>query len=406
MERFNIVCLKINLTDMNYNFDELLERRNSNCYKYDFASEYFGTDDLIPMWVADMDFRTPDFIMEAIRERSQHEILGYSVKPESFYDSIVSWYKKRQNWTIERDWIQFSPGVVPALSMAIRAFSGQGDKVIVQPPVYHPFFSVIRENHRIPLYNPLREENGVWEMDLDDLKSKIDPDVKLILLSHPHNPVGRVWKVEELKELAAICLENDIVILSDEIHSDLVFKPAQHIPVSSLSDEISDITVTCVAPSKTFNTAGLTSSIVISKNEELREKFRYVIDTGHLGMGNIFGIVALEAAYSKGASWLDQLLNYLQSNVSIMDKFLKTNLPEIKMSPPEATYLAWLDMRSLGLKGKQLRQFMIEKARIGCNDGPGFGPGGEGFQRLNFACPSSVINEALGQLEAAIRNNL
>ena len=396
----------MNFKRMMYDFNEIVERQNTNCYKYDFTAEYFGTDDLLPMWVADMDFRTPDFIMESIRERSHHEILGYAIKPGSFYESIINWYRKQQEWTIEKDWIQFSPGVVPSLSMAIMALSREGEKVIVQPPVYHPFFSVIRENHRVPLYNPLREENGTWKMDLDDLRSKIDGNVKLLLLSHPHNPVGRVWTRDELAELASICLENGIIILSDEIHSDLVFKPSHHIPISTLSDEIANITLTFIAPSKTFNTAGLTSSVVIIPNRELRKKFSHEISTSHLDMGNIFGIVALEAAYREGEDWLDQLLEYLRENVDTLDRFIKSRLPGIRMSRPEATYLAWLDMRDLGLNGKQLRQFMIEKARIGCNDGQSFGPGGEGFQRLNFACPRSILEQALEQMEMAIRKFL
>ena len=391
---------------MRYNFDEILERRNTDCYKYDFAQEYFGTDAILPMWVADMDFRTPDFIMEAIRERSHHEILGYTLKPDSFYKSIISWYGRRQQWTLEKDWIQFTPGVVPALSMAIRAFTGIGDKVIVQPPVYHPFFSVIRENGRVPLYNPLVEVNGVWKMDLDDLRSRIDSKVKLLLLSHPHNPVGRVWTREELCDIAGFCLENNITILSDEIHSDLVFKPHKHIPISTLSKEIEQLTVTFVAPSKTFNTAGLSSSVVVIPNSELREKFSHEINTSHLGMGNIFGTVALEAAYSKGEEWLEQLLEYLQGNIDLLDKHIQSSMPVIRMKPPEATYLAWLDMRELGLDKKDLKKFMIEKARVGCNDGPSFGPGGEGFQRLNFACPRPVLEQALEQMETAIRKFL
>ena len=391
---------------MRYNFDEILERRNTQCYKYDFAQDYFGTKELIPMWVADMDFRTPDFIMEAIRERSRHEILGYTIKTDSFYGSIAGWYKKRQQWSIEKDWIQFSPGVVPALSMAIRAFTEQGDKVIGQPPVYHPFFSVIRENGRVPLYNPLVEVNGTWKMDLAGLRSKIDSKVKLLLLSHPHNPVGRVWTHEELSEIAEICLENKIIILSDEIHSDLVFKPYRHIPVSTLSKEIEPLTVTCVAPSKTFNTAGLSSSVVVIPDKTLREKFSHEINTSHLNMGNIFGTVALEAAYSKGEDWLEQLLEYLQGNIDFLDNYIQSNLPGIRMNPPEATYLAWMDMRELGLDKKELRKFMIEKARVGFNDGLSFGPGGEGFQRLNFACPRPLLEQALGQMETAIRKFL
>ncbi|MCK4854416.1 MAG: PatB family C-S lyase, partial [Bacteroidales bacterium] len=274
---------------MHYDFDEPIKRENTDSVKFDYTGEYFGTSDLTPMWVADMDFRTPDFIMEAIRKRTEHEILGYSIRPESFYQAIINWYRQRQGWSIERDWILFSPGVVAALSLAVNAFTREGEKVIVQSPVYHPFFSVIKDNKRELVYNTLFEDEGYYRMDLDDLKQKIDTDTKLLILSHPHNPVGRVWSPGELKELADLCLENNIVILSDEIHSDLVFQPYTHTPLSTLSDEIADITVTCVAASKTFNLAGLSSSAVIISNENLRARFGHEAQKGHLYMGNIFG---------------------------------------------------------------------------------------------------------------------
>jgi cystathionine beta-lyase len=385
-----------------YDFDEILDRTNTGSLKYDYRNEYFGTNDLIPMWVADMDFRTPDFIMAAIRERASHEILGYSLRPESFYRSIVDWYRIRQGWEISRDWILFSPGIVAALSMAVRAYTEEGDRVVVQPPVYHPFFSVIRENNRIPLYNKLKEENGRYGMDLEGLKKDLDPGVKLLILSHPHNPVGRVWTEEELTGLADVCLENDIIIISDEIHSDLVYPPRTHVPLSTLGEEIARNTITCVAPSKTFNLAGLASSVVVIQDEKLRAAFNRELSTGHFYMGNIFGSVALEAAYSKGHDWLDQLLAYLRGNLEFMNDFINTELKPIRMSPVEATYLAWLDMRELGLKPEKLRQFMKRQARIGCNDGPTFGPGGNGYQRLNFACPRSILNKALLQLKEAL----
>ncbi|MFC2080755.1 MalY/PatB family protein [Bacteroidota bacterium] len=387
---------------MKYDFDEVIERRNTNSVKYDYTTKYFDTDDLIPMWVADMDFRTPDFIMEAIRERAGHEILGYSVRPDSFFQAVINWYKDRQGWEIQRDWILFSPGIVAALSMAVRAYSNEGDKIIVQPPVYHPFFSVIKENKRIPLYNPLLEKNGDYRMDFEGLKEKLDPSVKLLLLSHPHNPVGRVWSEDELDQLARICIENNIIMLSDEIHSDLVFNPHRHKPLCTIGEEIAQNTITCVAPSKTFNLAGLSSSVVVIQNEELRARFNHELATGHLNMGNIFGSVALEAAYAKGHEWLDQLMEYLKGNLDLLGRFIESDLPGIRMYPAEATYLAWLDMKDLGLKSKELRQFMIRNARIGCNDGPSFGPGGEGFQRLNFACPRSVLQKALAQLKDAL----
>ncbi len=387
---------------MKYDFDEIIDRKNTDSFKFDFASGYFGTNDLIPMWVADMDFRTPDFVMEAIRERARHEILGYSLRPETLYRSIMNWYKARQGWSISRDWILFTPGIVSALSIAVKAFTREGDRVIVQPPVYHPFFSVIKDNKRIPLHNPLREKNGYYRMDFEALKKSLDPGVRLILLSHPHNPVGRVWLPDELAGLAEICLENNIVMISDEIHSDLVFRPHKHTPLSTLSDEIAMNTVTCVAPSKTFNLAGLSSSVVVIQNEELRSQFNHELSSGHLQMGNIFGSVAMEAAYAGGHQWLDQLMDYLKGNLDLLDNFVETELPGIRMAIPEATYLAWLDMRKLGMNSKALKHFMIHKARIGCNDGPSFGRGGTGFQRLNFACPRPVLRQALSQLKHAL----
>ena len=387
---------------MRYDFDEPIKRENTHSVKFDYTREYFGSIDLIPMWVADMDFRTPDFIMEAIRKRTEHEILGYSIRPESFYQAIINWYRQRQDWAIERDWILFSPGVVAALSMAVNAFSKEGEKVIVQPPVYHPFFSVVKENKRELVYNTLVEDDGYYRMDLDDLKKKIDRDTKLLLLSHPHNPVGRVWSPTELKELSDLCLENNIVILTDEIHSDLVLHPHVHTPLRTLSDEIADIAVTCVAASKTFNLAGLSSSAVIISNENLRTLFSHEVQKGHLYMGNIFGTIAMEAAYSQGGDWLDQLLVYLKGNADLLVDYTASNLPGISVRPPEATYLAWLDMKNLGMKSKQLREFMTRDARIGCNDGPSFGPGGSGYQRLNFACPRSTLEKALHQLKQAV----
>ena len=387
---------------MRYDFDKPINRENTHSVKFDYTREYFGSTDLIPMWVADMDFRTPDFIMEAIRKRTEHEILGYSIRPESFYQAIINWYRQRQDWAIERDWILFSPGVVAALSMAVNAFSKEGEKVIVQPPVYHPFFSVVKENKRELVYNTLVEDDGYYRMDLDDLKKKIDRDTKLLLLSHPHNPVGRVWSTTELKELSDLCLENNIVILTDEIHSDLVLHPHVHTPLRTLSDEIADITVTCVAASKTFNLAGLSSSAVIISNENIRTLFSHEVQKGHLYMGNIFGTIAMETAYSQGGDWLDQLLVYLKGNADLLVDYTASNLPGISVRPPEATYLAWLDMKNLGMKSKQLREFMTRDARIGCNDGPSFGPGGSGYQRLNFACPRSTLEKALHQLKQAV----
>lgn len=387
-----------------YNFDEIIERIDTQCIKHDFKKEYFGTDNIIPMWVADMDFRTPDFIMEAIRKRTGHEILGYTGRSDGFFQSVKDWYKRRQNWNIETDWIIFTPGIVPALHFAVRAFTSPGDQVIIQPPVYHPFSSVIKGNQRVVLNNPLKLTNGKYYMDLDNLKEQLDDRVKLILICHPHNPVGRIWTPEELTKLANICLDRNIMIISDEIHSDLILPGQKHIPLAAISPVFSEITVTCIAPSKTFNIAGLSTSTVIISDNGKRKLFTREIETAHLWLGNIFGNVALEAAYRNGDDWVDQLIQYLFANFKFLDSYLKQYIPEIKLVWPEATYLAWLDMRGLNLDDTALKDFMIHKAGLGCNDGPSFGTGGEGFQRMNIACPKAILNKSLDQLRNAVNN--
>jgi len=387
-----------------YNFDEIIDRSGTNSIKHDFKREIFGTDEIIPMWVADMDFRTPDFIMQAIRKRTEHEILGYTKRSHEFYQTARDWYKRRQNWNIEADWIVFSPGVVPALHFAVRAFTSPGDKIIIQPPVYHPFSSVISGNHRIILNNPLRLSNGRYYMDLDNLKEQLDDRVKLILISHPHNPVGRIWTPEELTELANICLERNILIVSDEIHSDIIMPGHKHVPLAAISPAFSEITITCIAPSKTFNIAGLSTSTVVISNSARRKTFAHEINTAHLWGGNIFGNIALESAYRNGDNWLDQMNLYISVNFKFLDSYLKQFIPGIKLIQPEATYLAWLDMRGLNLSDTALKDFMIRKAGIGCNEGPSFGTGGEGFQRMNIGCPRAMLTIALDQLRNAVDN--
>jgi len=387
---------------MKYNFDEITPREGTGCFKYDIRKDYFGKADVIPMWVADMDFKTPDFVLEAIRKRTEHEILGYSIRSEGFYQSAIDWFRNRQRWEIQRDWMIFTPGVVPALNFAINAFSKTGEKVILQPPVYHPFFHVIKGNGRKILENPLKLVNGKYTMDLDQLAGKLDPDVKMILISHPHNPVSRVWQKDELNDLASLCIEKKIIMISDEIHSDLILPGHEHIPLASISEEIADMTVTCVAPSKTFNLAGLSTSLAIISNEKLRKHFSHQIERSHLWLGNIFGNVALETAYRGGDDWVNQLIEYLSGNVDYLRAFLEKELPQIKLIEPQATYLLWLDMSALEMTDDELKQFMIEEAGLGCNDGPSFGTGGSGFQKMNVGCPRSVLKQALGQLKEAV----
>jgi cystathionine beta-lyase len=287
--------------------------------------------------------------------------------------------------------------------MMVLAFTKPGDKIIVQPPVYFPFFSAVKAHKRVLVYNQLIEENGDYSIDIEGLKKKIDNKTRMLLLCHPHNPVGRVWREQELLELAEVCLDRNILMVSDEVHSDLVFPHQKHTPLATISKEISDNTITCMAPSKTFNTAGMATSYLIIENPQLLKRYNEILDNLHIGMGNIFGTVALEAAYRYGRPWLNQMLDYVWGNVLFVESFLKDRIPAIRMVKPEATYLLWLDCRNLKLKGKALTEFMISKVGLGLNDGASFGPGGEGFQRMNVACPRSQVETALERLEAAVK---
>ncbi len=384
-----------------YNFDEIVPREGTNCLKYDARERFFGKSDVLPLWVADMDFKTPDFIVDAIKKRAEHEIYGYTFRGDSYYQSIIGWMKRRHNWEIQRKWISFSPGVVAGLTFAIEAFTKPGDCVVVQPPVYFPFFDCVKGLKRKMVENPLKIENGRYTFDFEDLKAKIDGNTKLLLLCNPQNPGGMVWTRKELTELAVICLENKIMIISDEIHSDLIYKGHQHIPIASLSEEIAQNCMISMAPSKTFNVAGLSSSVVIIPNKTKFARFERAIGVGHLGMGNIFGTVAVEAAYTHGDEWLKQLLQYLWENYQLLADFFKTRLPKVKVMKPEATYLIWIDFREYGLKNDELIKFTIENARVGLNDGSRFGTGGDGWLRINIGCPRSILLEALERLGKA-----
>jgi len=384
-----------------YNFNEIIPREGTNCIKYDAREWLFKTNDVLPLWVADTDFRTPDFIAEAIKKRAEHEIYGYTFKPDSYFDAVIGWMKRRHNWTIEKEWISSSPGVVAGLTLAIETFSKPGDGVIVQPPVYFPFFESVKGTKRKMVENPLKIENGRYTLDFEDLRSKIDKNTRLLLLCNPQNPGGMVWTQNELEKLAEICLENNIIVISDEIHSDLVFTGNRHIPFATLSEETAKNSVICMAPSKTFNVAGLASSLVIIPDKTKKARYERALNVGHLGMGNIFGSVALEAAYSNGDKWLDQLLDYLWENYLFLENFITKNLPKVKVMKPEATYLIWLDFREYGMNDEELMQFTVEKAKVGLNNGGRFGTGGDGWLRLNIGCPRSVLEEGLNRLKEA-----
>jgi cysteine-S-conjugate beta-lyase len=383
-------------------FDEMIDRVGTNSVKWDFREKIFGTNDVLPLWVADMDFPCPPKVVEALVNRAQHPVYGYPGDSMALYEAAKGWINRRFKVNVETDWMVPIPGVVPGIRMAIEAFTKPGDKVIIQPPVYPPFFATSEDLGRRIVENPLKIVDGKYTMDFDDLRRNIDVRTKLLVLCSPHNPIGRVWSREELTELGEICVEHNIIIVSDEIHSDLVFeKGAQH-PFYSISDSLANQSITFISGSKTFNLAGLFSSLAISKNEQLRREFKVAIaKAGHTHL-NLFGIEAMIAAYNHGDEWLDELLDYLKGNAKYIHDFIGNNIPEIKVTIPEATYLAWLDFRELGLYGQNLRKFLIDEAKIGLNDGFNFGKQGDGFCRLNFGCPRSIIMDALERLETAV----
>lgn len=385
-----------------YDFDTIVERKNTNCIKEDHCKAVFGTDDLIPLWIADMDFKTPDFILDALRERLNHEILGYSVRPEAFFRSLQAWVKRRNNWETKIEHMTFSPGIVAAINLSILAYTKPGDRVLISSPVYHPFMFAINDHKRELVKSSLVMEHGRYTIDFVDFETQLSSGVKMLILCSPHNPVGRVWTREELQKIAALCLKYDVLVIADEIHSDLIFAPHKHIHFASLSDEIAARTVTFLAPSKTFNLAGVSTSIVHASNQTLLAQFNEQINILHITLGNIFGDVALETAYTKGDNWLDQLLVYVEGNFDFIIDYLDKNIPQIKVIKPEGTYLMWFDFNSLNMSQKDLVQFIQTKAGLALNSGVIFGDEGKGFMRLNAACPRVILEKAMHQLNQAI----
>ncbi len=387
---------------MIYNFDEIIDRRHTNCYKYDRSLEIFGTEDVLPMWVADMDFRTPDFIFEAIRSRSEHPILGYTMLPENYFTVVADWVYSLHQWKVEENWMGFLPGIVPGLSFAVQSFTAEGDEVIIQPPVYHPFIHVVEKNNRTLVYNPLKELDGRFEMDFEDLERKITPKTKLLILCNPHNPGGRVWSRETLIRLADICAAHNITVISDEIHSDMALRNCKHVPFASVSDKAAEISVTFMAPSKTFNMPALITSYYIAPNAGLRKKFAGFLFKNELTAGNIFAYQATMAVYRHGDEWRRQMLDYVQGNIDYVVDYLKNNIPQIKPMIPEASFLVFLDCKNLGLAPEDVPAFFIKKAGLGLNDGRMFGPGGEQHMRMNVGCPRSIVVNAMENLKKAV----
>ena len=392
---------------MKYNFDEVIDRTGYHSAKWDSLKEMFGEvpEDILSMWVADMEFRSPKPVIDAIKKAAEHGIYGYTSRPDSYYHAIIEWMEKRYDWKVKKDWLAFAPGVVPALGIIIRAFTQPGDKIIIQPPVYYPFFRVIEDNGCHIVNNPLKFSGERYFMDFDDLERKLDdPRVKLLILCNPHNPVGREWHKEELSMLGEICIRHNVIIVSDEIHADILFEGVKHIPFASISPAFAHHSITCTAPSKTFNLAGLKTSTIIFPNNKYYKIYNNTLDALHLDRNSVFGLVALEAAYRYGEEWLEQLLSYLNENLRFLMKYFEERIPKIKVIKPEGTYLIWLDCRQLGLNVKGLNNFMINKARIALDDGYWFGTQGEGFMRMNIACPRSVLEEGLKRIEGAVNN--
>lgn len=390
---------------MNYLFDWHIDRYNTASLKWDDAEALFGARDILPMWVADMDFMSPAPVLEAIRQRADHGILGYTSRPDSYFDAVIHWMDNRYGWPVRKEWIYYSPGVVPALNFIVQAFTEPNDKVVIQPPVYYPFTNAVINNGRKLLHNQLRDNNGHYEMDFDDLRRLLAPgDVKLLILCNPHNPVGRVWTRAELTELGDICLEHNVMVVSDEIHADIMFKGYAHTPFAAISEKFAMNSIVCTAPSKTFNLAGLQTSNIIIPNPALGEIFAAHLKKMHLLRPNVFGILATESAYNKGTEWLEQLLDYLQQNLDFLTEYFAKNIKKIKVIKPQGTYLIWLDCREMGLDAKGLEQFMLKQARVAMDDGYIFGPGGEGFTRINIACPRSILEEGIKRIHEAVHN--
>lgn len=381
-----------------------IDRSGSNAEKYTLRQKLFHTESVQPLWVADMDVATPECVIHAVQKRLLHPILGYEIMPDSAYAAQILWMRDRHGFEIRREWLSYSPSVVASIGCAIRALSDEGDEVIVMDPVYPPFYSMVKENNRSLIIHPLQQdEEGIYRFDIERLSAQVTPKTKVLLLCSPHNPIGRVWSRDELLALGELCLEHGIRIISDEIHSDIVFAPHKHIPIASITDELSNQTITLIGPGKTFNMAGFSISSVCIASEELRNVYEAERMRVHFGDGAVLSHVAFETAYRDGGEWHQKLLAHLHGNIKLIKSWLEEH-PMIKCRLPEATYLVWLDCRALGLGDRELREFFIQKAGLGLSPGLTFGKEGSGFMRLNFAVPTSVLSKALDQLDRALND--
>ncbi|MFK8288889.1 MalY/PatB family protein [Capnocytophaga canimorsus] len=386
---------------MKYNFDEVIDRKGTDATKIDTLQERWGRTDLLPLWVADMDFRTPPFIVDTLKKRIENEVFGYTCKPKCWYDAIIDWQSRRHNWQIAPEMISFTPGVVPALAMAVQALTQPGDKVLIQPPVYFPFAMVVNNNHRTLVNSSLDFKDGQYHINFERLQSDIK-GCKLFLFCHPHNPGGRVWTKEEMQKVAEICHENNVIVVSDEIHADLTLPPFKHIPFATVSEKAKNNSITFASPSKAFNMAGFSSSYAVIENPEIRKKFQQYVEGNMLCDGNIFAFQTVVSAYKQGESWLNQMLDYVQQNINFLVDYIREHIPQIHVIVPQASYLVFLDFRPLKLSQEQIVHLCVDGAKLALNDGAIYGEEGEGFMRINLACPRSVVACALKQLKEAI----
>jgi cystathionine beta-lyase len=388
---------------MSYSFNKIIDRRGTDSLKYDLAARRWMPEDIIPLWVADMDFPAPPEVLYALAERIRHGILGYSdAISDDYFNALAGWYSSRFGWQLSPEWLVKAPGVVFAVCTAIRALTNEGDAILIQEPVYYPFAGSVRDNGRKLVVNELVYRDGMYSIDFDDFEDKIVRNgVKLFILCSPHNPVGRVWTKEELAAMGDICLKHGVKVVADEIHEDFIYPGYRHHVFETVRPEFADITITCTAPTKTFNLAGLQISNIFISNADIRERFKQELERTGYSQPNVMGLVACRAAYKHGAQWLDDLIGYLVSNLNLMRDYLREELPFIRLVEPEGTYLVWLDFRALGLPDKVLNELIVHKAGLWLNSGPLFGAGGEGFQRINIGCPASILQKALERLKKA-----
>ena len=385
-----------------YDFNAPIDRRGTHCVKFDALKDMYGRDDLLSLWVADMDFATPDFIIDALKKLLDHPVLGYPVQYDGYWQSVVNWIYNHHGWQVQREWMRYIPGIVKGIGMVVNVFTQPGDKIIIQPPVYHPFRLVPEHNGRDIVMNPLRHEGDSYTMDFEQLEQVIDDKCRILILANPHNPIGITWDKATLARLADIAVKHNLIVISDEIHCDMALYGNKHIPFASVSENAARCSITFGAPSKTFNIAGIVSSYAIVPDEALREKFFAWLTANEMDMATIFAMVATEAAFSEGEEWRQQMLSHIESNIDFVDEYLKANIPEVRAIKPQASYLVWLDFSALGLEHEKLIDMLVNDAHLAMNDGAMFGIGGEQHTRLNVGTQRAVLEQAMSQLKEAI----